>query len=166
VEEEEEKEEEAVGLRGHRAHGRIDDAITDGGQVEGREDAALCGVGKRAIGGGGGGRGGEGRRGSGAAELTAESTTPLPTVSRSRVVRMPLCMGSMMCLASSSILRSESSAFISARMLALARERIPMMWCCPNMKSIVPCTAADASGLSSLIFNICRDVLLELGLGG
>ena len=44
MEEEEEKEEEAVGLRGHRAHGRIDDAITDGGQVEGREDAALYGV--------------------------------------------------------------------------------------------------------------------------
>jgi len=30
--------------RGRRAHGRIDDAITDGEQVEGREDAALHGV--------------------------------------------------------------------------------------------------------------------------
>ena len=28
------------------------------------------------------------------------------------------------------------------------------MWCWPNIKSIVFCTAADASGWSSLIFNM------------
>ena len=70
---------------------------------------------------------------AGAAMPTAESTTPSPTSSRSRIVRIPLCMVSMMRSASSSSLRSESSAFISERMLASAWERNSIVWCWPVM---------------------------------
>ena len=70
---------------------------------------------------------------AGAATPTAESTTPSPTSSRSRIVRIPLCMVSMMRSASSSSLRSESSAFISERMLASAWERNSIVWCWPVM---------------------------------
>ena len=95
----------------------------------------------------------EDKEAAGAAALTAESTTPT-TPCRSRTVRVPLCMVPLMRSASSSSLRSESSAFISARVLASAREINLMVRCCPNMKSIVPCTAPDVSGWSFLIFNI------------
>ena len=102
---------------------------------------------------------------AGGAALTAESTKPSPTSSRSRIARMPLCMVLMMRSASSSSLRSESSAFISARILASPGEELD--------GAVLPEQEIDrvlhhrgCLGVIFLDLQHSRDVLLDIGLGG